>query len=113
VLRFHSDWAAAEREAGLGAVKNLVATGIITNGQRTGLILAPLVILGVVVSALFWRSVVLETQVFVSQQIEFEDAALCNKFGFPEGTPKFIACELDLLELRRNHEHLIAATSIP
>jgi hypothetical protein len=98
---------------GLGAVKKLVATGGVTNGQRTALVLTSLVMLGAALSAIFWRSVVLETEMFVSQQIEFEDGVLCNKFGFAEGTPNFLACKLDLLELRHNHEDLMAATSIP
>jgi len=49
----------------------------------------------------------------MAQQIDYEDTALCVKFGFTAGTQQHFSCKLDLLDLRHNDEQLTAAYSIP
>jgi hypothetical protein len=65
------------------------------------------------VSIAFWRRVVIETDLTVADQVEYEDAALCLRFGFARGTQEHDACKLDLLDLRRNPEQLMTRTSLP
>jgi hypothetical protein len=65
------------------------------------------------VSIAFWRGLIAETALTVANQIEYEDAALCIKFGFAAGTKVHDACKLDLLDLRHRHEQLVAANSVP
>ena len=65
------------------------------------------------VSAAFWRSVSIENEHTVANQVDYEDALLCSKFGFPRGTQKHNTCKLDLLDLRRRDEELMAQTSLP
>ena len=43
----------------------------------------------------------------VESQIDYEDAALCSKFGFVLGSARHDACKLDLLDLRHRHEDLV------
>ena len=68
---------------------------------------------GLGLSAIFWRQVVWEANATIAQQIDYEDGVLCAKFGFPQGTEKHLACKLDLLDLRHDHEKLVAANSLP
>jgi hypothetical protein len=68
---------------------------------------------GLGLSAIFWRQVVWEANMNIAQQVDYEDGVLCAKFGFPQGTEKHLACKLDLLDLRRDHEKLVAANSLP
>jgi hypothetical protein len=68
---------------------------------------------GLVLSAIFLREAVREADLKVAQQVDYEDGVLCAKFGFPQGTERHFACKLDLLDLRRDHENLVAANSIP
>jgi hypothetical protein len=59
------------------------------------------------ISAAFWRSVSMETERTVANQIDYEDAALCSKFGLVLGSARHDACKLDLLDLRHRHEDLV------
>jgi hypothetical protein len=65
------------------------------------------------VSIAYWRGLIAETAQTVANTIEYEDAALCTKFGFAAGTKVHDACKLDLLDLRHRHEQLVAANSVP
>jgi hypothetical protein len=65
------------------------------------------------ISIACWKAVITDTAVAVANQVDYEDAALCTKFGFAAGTKEHAACKLDLLDLRHGHEQLIAATSEP
>ena len=56
---------------------------------------------------------VAETEQAVTQQIDYEDGALCVRFGFAAGSATYLSCKLDLLDLRRRHEELLAARSMP
>jgi hypothetical protein len=78
-----------------------------------GRLAIPLVVLGVVSSVSFWRAVQADTDVVRALQVDYEDSALCAKFGFPTGSDKHIACKLDLLDLRIADEKLVFATSLP
>ena len=49
----------------------------------------------------------------MAQQIDYEDEALCARLGFAVGTDKHFACKLDLLALRRSHENMLAANTLP
>ena len=71
------------------------------------------VVLSLAVSLAFWRGVSIETELTVTTQVDYENAALCAKFGFARGTDEHAACKLDLLDLRRRHEELLAATRLP
>ena len=73
----------------------------------------PLGILVIVVSIPLWRGAVAEAGSQMAQQIDYEDTALCVKFGFKAGTQQHFSCKLDLLDLRHNDEQLTAAYSIP
>jgi hypothetical protein len=90
----------------------------IVRGKRPdGTAISPAVVVVValvcVVSVAFWRAVFIETDYRVASQIDYEDAALCSKFGFPVGTAKHDDCKFDLLDLRHRHEDLITQTSFP
>jgi hypothetical protein len=61
----------------------------------------------------FWQAVVAERQHVVAQQIEYEDEALCLRLGFALGTDTHAACKAELLNLRRDHEQLLSANSLP
>jgi hypothetical protein len=65
------------------------------------------------VSAVFWRSVSIETEHTVANQVDYEDAALCSKFGFALDSAKHDGCKFDLLDLRHRHEDLIKQMSFP
>ena len=73
----------------------------------------PLVALGLAVSIPSWRALVAEREHAVAQQIDYENEALCARFGFAVGTDKHFACKLDLLALRRSHENMLAANTLP
>ena len=73
----------------------------------------PLAALGLTVSIPFWQAVVVETELTVMQQIDYEDAILCRKFGFDTASAKFTNCMADLLDLRHDHERLMADASLP
>ena len=49
----------------------------------------------------------------VAQQIDYENEALCARFGFAVGTDKHFACKLDLLDLRHSHENMLAENTLP
>jgi hypothetical protein len=68
---------------------------------------------GLALSAIFWRQVVWEANANIAQQVDYEDGLLCAKFGFPQGTERHLSCKLDLLDLRHDHEKLVAANSVP
>lgn len=72
----------------------------------------PLGILVIIASIPFWRGAVAEAGSQVAQQVDYEDTALCVKFGFAEGSQRNFSCKLDLLDLRRNDERLTAGYSI-
>jgi hypothetical protein len=74
---------------------------------------AILFVLLVGISIQFWRAVEASEEQMVVQQVDFEDSALCAKFGFVTGTANYTSCKLDLLDLRRSDERLVAATSVP
>ena len=59
------------------------------------------------ISAAVWRSVPMGTERPVANQIDYEDAAFCSKFGFVLGSARHDACKLDLLDLRHRHEDLV------
>ena len=84
-------------------------------GRRATLSLFAIIIVLLVcaVSIGFWRRVVIETQQTVASQVDYEDGLLCTKFGFSRGTEKHSECKLDLLDLRRRDEDLMARTSLP
>ena len=86
--------------------------------HRSGAPISPIlvVVLSVLlcaVSVAFWQAVLIETRLTVAGQIDYEDAALCNKLGFALGTAKHDGCKLDLLDLRHRHEDLMAQSSLP
>lgn len=88
---------------------------------KRGLQLVPaLAGLGLLLLIPAWQSGMLKLADFgaqleqeVQQQIESEDAALCEKFGFAPGTRAHSGCKLDLAELRHHHEQLLAAYDFP
>jgi hypothetical protein len=47
----------------------------------------------------------------ILEQIDHEDSALCDKFGFAAKTPKFADCMLDLVDLRQSHLDLLRSYS--
>jgi hypothetical protein len=47
----------------------------------------------------------------ILQQIDHEDSALCQKFGFLVTTPLFADCMLALADLRQRHVDLLVANS--
>ncbi len=47
----------------------------------------------------------------IPEQIDHEDSALCDKFGFAAMTPKFADCMLDLAGLRQSHLDLLRSYS--
>ena len=47
----------------------------------------------------------------IQEQIDHEDSALCDKFGFASRTPKFADCMLDLAGLRQSHLDLLRSYS--
>jgi hypothetical protein len=65
------------------------------------------------ISIAFWKAVITDTALTVANQVDHEDAALCAKFGFAVGTKEHADCKVDLLDLRHDHEQLLAATSGP
>jgi hypothetical protein len=64
-------------------------------------------------STVVWRALIMENELTVENQVDYEDAALCIKFGFAHGTARHDACKLDLLDLRRSHEDLLTKNSLP
>lgn len=73
----------------------------------------PLTLLGLATSLQFWRSLSYDTGQAIMLQVDYEDGALCTRFGFTSGTEEHANCKAALLELRRSDEKLIATTSIP
>lgn len=43
----------------------------------------------------------------MQQQIAREDGQLCEKFGMPAATEKFLACASDLADLRSRHAKML------
>jgi hypothetical protein len=84
---------------------------------RDGRLISALVIVVAIlfcaVSVAFWRAVYTQIEHTVVNQVDYEDAALCSKFGFVLGSAKHNACKFDLLDLRHRHEELIKQTSFP
>ena len=72
-----------------------------------------IILLFCAISIVFWRRVVIETQQTVAGQVDYEDAALCSKFGFALDSAKHDGCKFDLLDLRHRHEDLIKQMSFP
>ena len=87
--------------------------------QRTGRLVwrnGPIILLPVLffaISIALWRPLLVDAARTVASQVDYEDAALCTKFGFAADTPAHAACKLDLLDLRHGHEQLLAASSYP
>ena len=73
----------------------------------------PLILLTLAISVPFWRSVSSDIEQAIARQVDYEDALLCVHFGFIQSTDEHANCKAALLDLRRNHERLMAATSIP
>jgi hypothetical protein len=73
----------------------------------------PLAAFALIVSIPFWQAVIIDTEQTMMQQIEYEDAALCQRFGFVARSEKYADCMAALLDLRHSHEHLVAETSLP
>jgi hypothetical protein len=67
------------------------------------------------VSAVYWRDYWENVNSRMASQVEYEDAALCTKFGFVAGASggKHKSCMSDLHDLRVSHEEMIAAASMP
>jgi hypothetical protein len=65
------------------------------------------------VSTSFWWVVFTETEQTLARQVDYEDAALCTKFGFSVSTAAHDACKIDLLDLRHRHMDLIRQASFP
>jgi hypothetical protein len=61
----------------------------------------------------FWQAVTIDAEQAAMQQIDYEDATLCAKFGFVAGSDKYASCMLDLFDLRRSHASLMVNTSLP
>ena len=61
-------------------------------------------------SVVIWRDQAIQDKVIVAAQADYEDEALCIKFGFSRGTIQHKACKLDLLDLRHSDEDLMAQT---
>jgi hypothetical protein len=85
--------------------------------RRSGKSISPIVVVVVIlffaVSVAFWQSVFMEVEQIVANQVDYEDAALCSKFGFALGSARHDDCKFDLLDLRHRHEDLIRQTSFP
>jgi hypothetical protein len=99
-------------------LKQVWAAGAHANNRLTMLVWCagwtiPLAVLGLAISLPFWHAVVAETEQAVTQQIDYEDGALCVRFGFAAGSATYLSCKLDLLDLRRRHEELLVARSMP
>ena len=64
------------------------------------------------VSAVYWRDYWESVASRIASQIEYEDAALCTKFGFVVGArdERHKSCMSDLRDLRASHEEMIAAS---
>ena len=90
---------------------DLDARFIIDGGDHVGV--ADVVDPGDVLVADAFDAVVAETEQAVTQQIDYEDGALCVRFGFAAGSATYLSCKLDLLDLRRRHEELLTARSMP
>jgi hypothetical protein len=73
----------------------------------------PLGALALLLSIPFWQTVIIDAEQTAMQQIDYEDATLCAKFGFAAGSDRYGACMLDLLDLRRSHAILMTNTSLP
>ena len=73
----------------------------------------PLAALALILSIPLWQAAIADTELTVMQQIDYDDAMICRKFGFDTGSTKFADCMTDLLELRRAHERLMADASFP
>jgi len=67
------------------------------------------------VSAVYWRGYWENVNSGMARQVEYEDAALCTKFGFviDASDGKHKSCMSDLRYLRVSHEEMIAAASMP
>jgi hypothetical protein len=99
-------------------LKRVWAAGCQANNRLTTLLWCagwtiPLAVLGFAISIPFWQAVLAESEQVMVQQIDYEDGALCARFGFASGSDKYLSCKLDLLDLRRRHEVLSAGRSIP
>jgi hypothetical protein len=76
--------------------------------QLTSLVLVPLVAAVVIAGSVPWlMGYAPYGQQATDQQIDREDGALCEKFGFPSGAQQYSDCKVDLADLRRRHELLL------
>jgi hypothetical protein len=75
---------------------------------RPPFVVVPVVIAAIACGLLVYIGGPVYGQQDIAAQIERDDSALCNKFGFARGTPRAGECVADLAELRRRHERLIA-----
>ena len=82
-------------------------------GGRISPIVAVIALLCCAVSAAFWWGVFTETEQTLARQVDYEDAALCAKFGFAVSTAEHDACKIDLLDLRHRHADLMRQASFP
>jgi hypothetical protein len=73
----------------------------------------PPAVLGLGISIPYWQAVVADTEHAMAQQIDYEDGALCTRFGFAPGSDRHFACKLDLRDLRHSHERLLTAGGLP
>lgn len=82
--------------------------GVRSTGMAKPLVLVPLFVAVAVAGATLPRLVGLAAydQQATDQQIDREDGALCEKFGFASGTTQHNGCKTDLADLRRRHERL-------
>jgi hypothetical protein len=90
---------------------------VVRRRRRSGTWISPIVVVVVIlfcaISVAFWRLVFIEDEHTVANQVDYDDAALCSKFGFALGSARHDACKFDLLDLRHRHEYLIRQSSFP
>jgi hypothetical protein len=72
----------------------------------------PLAAFALIISIPFWQAVIADTELTMMQQIDYEDAALCQRFGFVAGSEKYADCMTALLDLRHSHERLVAEAAL-
>jgi hypothetical protein len=99
-------------------IREIWGKSVRTHNRLTAMVwcagwIIPLAALGLATSIPFWQAIITDAQRNVAQQIDYEDGTLCLKFGFPISSAKYENCKLDLLNLRRSHEELLAANSLP
>jgi hypothetical protein len=90
-------------------MSNVMSTGSVRAGALKPLVLVSLLIVlaiaGTTLPSLVGYSAY--GQQAIDQQIDREDGALCEKFGFAPGAGQNGKCKADLADLRRRHELLL------